>query len=525
MRVNQRAAGRAVLAAHPGRLRSRVQRKAIPLSKPATLLDARGNPFQIRAKLPTRHPIRARYDAASHSEETARHWAMADGMSARSANSAEVRRRLRVRARYERDNSSHLKGIIDTLANDCIGTGPRLQLSLTDQNASRAIERAFSDWCQSVDLAAKLRTMRKSKAVDGEAFALFVNNPRLDSLIQLDLRLVEADQIATPQLNPLDPYTVDGIRYDDHGNPIEYSLLKYHPGDFYNVGLYADPIDARMVIHWFTAERPGQCRGVPDITPALPLFAQLRRYTLAVIAAAETAADFSAVLQSEMAPDADTSDEDPFQTLEIERRMMTTLPAGWKMSQFHAEQPTNTYESFKREILNEAARCLNMPYNIAACNSSQYNYASGRLDHQTYYKSLSVEQSACELTVLDRVFLAWIEEAWLVTDLIPGGPNPLGGWPHRWFWDGHEHVDPLKEAMAQQVRLANHTTTYADEDARRGQDYDVQLRQRAKELALLSELGLPMYLPSGQIAGPTPDEVDQMPDDSEVPTPQSGGGE
>jgi capsid protein len=95
--------------------------------------------------------------------------------------------------------------------------------------------------------------------------------------------------------------------------------------------------------------------------------------------------------------------------------MMTTLPAGWKMGQFKAEQPTNTYEAFKREVLNEIARCLNMPYNIAAGNSSSYNYASGRLDHQTYYKSLRVEQTGVALTLLDPIFMAWVEEAWLAT--------------------------------------------------------------------------------------------------------------
>jgi hypothetical protein len=35
-----------------------------------------------------------------------------------------------------------------------------------------------------------------------------------------------------------------------------------------------------------------------------------------------------------------------------------------------SEQP-----EFKKEILNEIARCLNMPFNVAAGNSSGYNYA------------------------------------------------------------------------------------------------------------------------------------------------------
>jgi capsid protein len=272
------------------------------------LLDARGNPLQTAVNPPARHAIRGRYDAATSSDETSRHWALVDGMSARAANSGAVRFRLRTRARYEVANNSYAKGIVSTLANDTIGTGPRLQLLLNDQDANRRIERAFTDWCQAIDLPAKLRTMRQSKTVDGEAFALFTTNPRLDTPVQLDIRLIEADQVATPYLNPIDPKAVDGIRYDDAGNPVEYSLLKYHPGDMYMVGgMLADPVDARLMIHWFTAERPGQCRGIPEITPALPLFAQLRRYTLAVIAAAETAADFAAVLYSEMSPDSDSA--------------------------------------------------------------------------------------------------------------------------------------------------------------------------------------------------------------------------
>ena len=89
----------------------------------------------------------------------------------------------------------------------------------------------------------------------------------------------------------------------------------------------------------------------------------------------------------------------------------------------------------------------------------------------------------------DRVFRAWLYEAYLV-GLVPEPPDRLAGWPHQWFWDGREHVDPQKEATAQATRLASHTTTLADEYARKGQDWEAQLRQRAKELALMTELGL-----------------------------------
>jgi capsid protein len=131
-----------------------------------------------------------------------------------------------------------------------------------------------------------------------------------------------------------------------------------------------------------------------------------------------------------------------------------------------------------------------MPYNFAACNSSSYNYASGRLDGQIYFKAIRVEQSHLERVILDRILSAWLDEASLIPDLLPTGLGPFAQWPHQWFWDGHEHVDPAKEANAQATRLASHTTTLADEYAKRGQDWEVQLRQRAREIALMSELGL-----------------------------------
>jgi capsid protein len=130
------------------------------------------------------------------------------------------------------------------------------------------------------------------------------------------------------------------------------------------------------------------------------------------------------------------------------------------------------------------------PTNVAAGNSSGYNYASGRLDHQTYFKSIRVEQAQLETVVLDRVLAAWFDEAVLIPDLLPAGVGPIAQWPHQWFWDGHEHVDPAKEANAQATRLANHTTTLAHEYARQGRDWEEALQQRAKELSLMKELGL-----------------------------------
>lgn len=455
--------------------------------------------------------LRARYDAAVSNDDNRRHWAGADGLSANAANNAEVRRILRNRARYEVANNSYARGIVLTLANDAIGTGPRLQLLTDDSEANRRIELEFMRWAKAINLAEKLRTMRMSRAQDGEAFAVLTSNPQLPTAIQLDLRLIEADQVCTPDLNVLTSNSIDGIVFDEAGNPVEYHVLKSHPGEAVRFTREYDRLPALAVVHWFRLDRPGQARGIPDIMSALPLFAQLRRFTLAVLAAAETAADFAGILYTDAPANGEADAAEPFEPIELEQRALLTMPGGWKMSQLEAEQPSTTYGEFKHEILNEIARCLNMPFNVAAGNSSGYNYASGRLDHQTYFKSIRVEQTQLETVVLDRILAAWFDEAVLIPGLLPADAGPIAQWPHQWFWDGHEHVDPAKEATAQATRLANHTTTLAHEYARQGRDWEEALRQRAKELSLMKDLGL-----SPAATVPTTDETEEDEDGEET---------
>jgi hypothetical protein len=83
-----------------------------------------------------RRLVVAKFDSAKTTPENRKHWANADGLSPNASINPEVRRVLRNRARYEVANNSYAKGIVLTLANDTIGTGPRLQM-LTTSSASR----------------------------------------------------------------------------------------------------------------------------------------------------------------------------------------------------------------------------------------------------------------------------------------------------------------------------------------------------------------------------------------------------
>lgn len=441
----------------------------------------------VKARRTAKQFMRAKYDAAQTTDENRKHWSHADGLSADAAASPGVRRVLRNRARYEVSNNSYARGIVSTIANDCVGTGPRLQMLGIKKADATFVEGEFQKWATSVDLAEKLRTMRMARAVDGESLGIMYTNEELLTPVKLDIRLIEAEQVASPGLLAPTTNMVDGIHFDDYGNPKTYDVLKEHPGNGVGLGVESFEVSARDMLHYFATDRPGQRRGIPELTPALPLFAQLRRWTLSVLAAAETASDFSALLYTENP--IDQEDADAFDRVEIERRGMMTLPAGYKMSQLKAEQPVSTYKEFKSEILNEIARCLNTPFNIAAGNSAGYNYSSGKLDWQIYFKMLRVDRARLINQVIDRIFSAWVREAILIEGYLPQSLRTVRtDWAHTWFFDGFEHVDPKKEADAQTVRLANNTTTLADEWGAKGKDWEEQLEQRCREKAKQKEL-------------------------------------
>ncbi len=230
------------------------------------ILDEHGQPIQtaIVRRMPSHTPVRARYDAAVTTDDNRRHWANADGLSADAAANPAVRQVLRNRARYEAACNSYANGIVATLANDTIGTGPRLQVLADNKDHNRQIERAFMQWAIAVRLPEKLRTMRRSRATDGEGFILLGNNPKLASPVKLDPCLMEADRVTTPTML-LDPTAVDGIVFDSLGNPVEYHVLKHHPGDTSaGCGLDFDRLPADTVIHYYRADRPGQSKPQPD---------------------------------------------------------------------------------------------------------------------------------------------------------------------------------------------------------------------------------------------------------------------
>jgi capsid protein len=242
--------------------------------------------------------------------------------------------------------------------------------------------------------------------------------------------------------------------------------------------------------------------------------------------------------------------------------MATVMPDGWKLSQIRAEQPTTSYSEFKRELLSEIGRCLQVPVNILLGDSSKHNYASGRLDHQTFFKSIKVEQTLCEQIVLNKIFDLWYREAiriglfserkkqlpfkninnqqkikYTVTLSRTShsvNPKEISDQRERvtspssrsngdatarcWFWDGFEHVDPIKEAKASTARIDSRVSNLAIECAKVGLDWEDVLVQAAREQHRMMELGL---TPSNNNNNSDTESEDENDNEEEMETDES----
>lgn len=455
------------------------------------ILDHRGLPFQrangkprpqLAEALQRTRRISGTYDAARVTDETANYWANTDAFDADSANSRGVREYLVQRSRYEISNNGYADGIASTWTTDLIGKGPVLRMQTGSENFNRMIESVWYYWTKAVQWRRKLWCMAHATHSDGEGFAVIRRNPRVNHQLKLDIVLYETEQCQTPLLFWGESGRIDGIKFDEFGVPVFYDILKEHPGSTPRVGLELTPeqVPARFVLHWFKLRRPGQHRGIPESTSTLNTGAAARRWREATLAAAETAADFAVMLETAYEPD-ELDAAEPFSTLSIQKRMMTALPNSMKASQLKAEHPSATYEAFHKTLINEQARPKSMPYNKAACDSSSYNYASGRLDHQTYYAALDVEREDCNDLVLDPLFDVWFEAAILTYGWLGGNPDAVSpqARAHLWDWPKHRVADVESEANANDKQLKNGTKSLSAIYTEAGEDYEDECEKMA----------------------------------------------
>lgn len=406
-----------------------------------------GSAYGLGFQAGVRH-LKAKYDAANPNDpDNEAHWAQGvDSKSSDAANSSNVRKRVRQRARYEVDNNSYLFGMVETLVNDTVGGIPRLQLSRNPaipESVAKLAEADWNRWMSGADVVEALQVIDRAKRVDGECFGMVVDDQSVPGPVKMRLVPIEADQVSDPNAAN-DPKNQDGVLLDDIGNVVGYRMLKTHPGATGGGSAETVDIDAERMVHWYKRRRPGQHRGISDLVSCLKLMPMLRRYTMATVRAAEFQASPGGVMEcsdQNSGPDDSVLPED---TINFERGGITALPYGFSFKGFDATQPNSNMDGFVRTLLQEAGRGLGVPLVVALMNASGFNFASGRLDHLIYMKGRKVERSQFCYRVLNPIKRLWWRE-WVGKYSFQKLPDDPAA---EFIFPGFEFLDIQKESNA-----------------------------------------------------------------------------
>lgn len=426
---------------------------------------------------------RAAYEAAKTTDYLKNVFAGADRYDADSANSREVRHTLMSRSRQELANNGYSDGIAITYATDLVGAaGPQLRMQTASHGFNQMVELTWYFWAKAVKLRRKLWCMAHAKHGDGEGWGVMRLNPRVRHPIPIDVVLYEAEQFQTPYLPYGEDGYIDGIKFDEFGNPLWYDLLHEHPGCTTQLTLNRDPerVPADRVLHWFKLRRPGQHRAVPECSSTLNLGASSRRWRESTLSAADRAAMLTMMMETPMTPD-EADQVAPFTTMDVEKDLMTFLPMGWKPSQLKGEFPTASYADFNKSMIGEQARPKAMPYNRAAADSSGHNFASGKLDFMPYFDVLEFDRADCDDLVLDPLFDVWFDMAVIRFGWLGGNPDVISSAAraHSFDWPVLSNADVEAEASANKTKLQSGQMTLADLYSIQGQDLEDKITEMA----------------------------------------------
>jgi lambda family phage portal protein len=426
---------------------------------------------------------------------------------------------------------SHRSGIVagplKRLTNNVIGHGIRPQARVKEDGefdspteagritAKRAekfnyqIEKAWGRWYKIADSSLQqnfyeLQALAyRCMVADGEVLAVLRSSSREGRFIPLCIEIIEIDRLATPIGKVGDPLFRNGIEFDSEGVPVRYYVLKRHPGatgvittasfsDYETIEAFGSN-SLKKVLHLYDILRPGQSRGYTPFAAGLADIHDLSRYREAEIVKARIGACLAAFIKK---PQAYTtyatkpSNTDGQKITQFEPGMVKYLNPGEEVDTFSPNTPNPAVGEFTKQLLSWAANAVDIPYEVFANDWKGLNYSNARTVLLQAYLAFRVYQN-----YMVNHFCGPIWENF-VSDCVTSGIVKADGFGLRkddyfrasWITPGWNWIDPEKESLAATNDINNLIDTLANIHSGRGEDWEDQIDQRARELRKIKDL-------------------------------------
>lgn len=479
-----------------------------------------------RMKARTQMAIAGQWLGARFDRNQTRGWAPFGG-SADADNTFDLRW-LRNRSRDTQRNQPLALGAINTVVTSAIGTGLALRstidadlLGITQEQAQawqKAAECKFGLWAKDPSACDATRTQTfyalqslafRSALESGDVFAAMPMIKRRGQVFETKVQLIEADRVQNKGYIPNEETLCMGVQTDSAGAPINYHIMRQHPGGLQPAGMEWDIVPAfgaktgrRNIIHLFDKRRPGQSRGMPYLAPVLEALKQLSDYTTAEVTAAVISGMFTVFIKTDngmgLDPGLDNAPpgtQKPGATMQMGPGAMLDLAPNEDVQFADPKRPNTAFDPFVTAVLRQIGVALELPFEVLVKHFTA-SYSAARaalLEAWRFYKSRR-EWAASQFC--QPIYEAWLEEAVANGTIDAPGffDNPMIRAAYcgsEWIGDAPGQLDPQKEVNAAKGRLELNLTSYADECvALTGADWDSVVERRSREEQKIKELGL-----------------------------------
>ena len=462
------------------------------------------------------------YSSASVEKRWSRNWDVGSGTA--DELMLEDRALLAERGQDLYRNNPIFNGVVETLCDNVIGSGLRLQssidrevLNIDDEKAQKMeneIERRYHNWAKSKESDStrqhsfyknSIIVYRNSK-IDGDVFALMPRFARGDGPIRLRIQNLPASR-CNSLLLPNDDLMRDGIEFNERGEPKTYWFQRSEgyfndPNEFVGIPAFGPKSGRRNVLHVYKPSFIGQSRGVTIAAVIMELLKQWDRFTKSSVHKAAVQALYTVFVKSDsptgidpaFAGTLEAGGVDRDQDYYLDSGIVQQLSPGEDVTLPSSGSPNSEYGPFTEVQLQIFSMAFRLPYEVVVkrFNSSFTASKAARLAAGRTYE-----------TDRDDIVEQYHDPShreWMIDEVANQGLNLPGFFDndrimeaylgHTWLAASQGQIDPVRETDAALKNIANGLSTHSIEAAKNGTVFENNVKALARENKLMADAGL-----------------------------------
>lgn len=473
---------------------------------------------------------------------------------------------LRNRSRSAYWDSTEARSLLSRLVSNVINTGLVLECSplwellgssLSDdakREFARAVEQRWWAWASSHEPdAAGRRNLAEmqdftfaNELRDGEALCILRYSASPSRISPLSMQILDVEQIDTLVTTGRSEFATavknrgnilrDGLELTPSGEPVAVFLIDSDTRKTERVPFYSASSDRTYVLMPAILDLPGQVRGVGPLAPVIHELQKSTDYKLFEIESALV----NAIIAAYITPSADSDTRTKVQDViggGVQARGSSTgstssaatpeevrvtkpglfvgsLKKGETITSFDTKRPNVNFESFLSAITKSVSASLGIPVEVLEMKFSS-NYSASRASLIMFWQNVEKWRSHFVSQLLQPMYEAWFgEEVRAARIIAPGfkdSPFLRRAWlATSWIGVSMPSIDPLKDAQADDVRMAQGATTHERVAMKyNSTDFYDNARRLQKEKELLPAESATVATSRQAIPGSTEDEMEE----------------